>query len=270
MSVTTTGADKWDRKMARFAAELKRAMPSLVNQAARSCAIQYAYASLPVGFNDPEKFKITIISEVARVFITRENASGVYLMIRDVDPVKAEAYWAAHKKGSARRAADILNSVNICRSTDISILKNARTGKNGHVPKRIKPRSLVTKGERSAIVNRQVKLAGFAKAGWVNAGRSLGGRLRTNNVSSTGVRSTSETIPAWLRAVANKHKNTGGSYTGSTETSAFAEIYTSVRHGEEPALWAGAQDSADEMARSYFVNACTEAIHILKSRIFAA
>ena len=268
MKVTTDSA-KWDRKMARFSAELQRTLPSVVNQAARSCAIQYAYASQPHGFMDPEKFKLTIVSEVARVFITRQNASGVYLLIREIDPAKAEAYRAAHKKGSMRRAADILNSVNIPRSTDISILKNARTGKNAHVPKKIKARSLVTQGEQRAIINRQLKLAGFAKAGWVNAGRSLGGRLRTNNTSASGQRTTTETIPTWIRAVANKYKDSGGSHTGSTATTAFAEIYTSVRHAEN-ALSDGAKTSATEMARTYFVNACRESIQILKAKIFAA
>jgi hypothetical protein len=269
MASVTTDAAKWDRKMARFALELKRSMPSLVNQAARSCAIQYAYVSQPFGFTDPEKFRKTIEAEVTRVFITRQNASGVYLLIRDIDPIKAEAYWAAHKKGSTRRAADILNSVNIPRSTDVSLLKNARTGKNAHVPKKIKPRSLVTQGEQRAIINRQVKLAGFAKAGWVNAGRSLGGRLRTNTTSATGQRTTTETIPAWIRAVANKYKTSGGSTTGSTETGAYAEIYTSVRHAQN-ALSDGAKTSATEQARTYFVNACKESIQILKQKIFAA
>ena len=267
--MVTTDSAKWDRKMARFSAELKRTLPSVVNQAARSCAIQYAYASLPYGFMDPQKFKDAIVGEVARVFITRDNRSGVYLMIREVDPIKAEAYWAAQKKGSLRRAGDILNSVNLPRSTDISILKNARTGKNAHVPKKIKPRSLVTQGEQRAIINRQVKLAGFAKAGWVNAGRSLGQRLRTNNVAADGTRTTTETIPAWIRAVANKHKTTGGSSTGSTDTTAYAEIYTSVRHATN-ALSDGAKTSETEKARTYFVNACKESITILKAKIFAA
>jgi hypothetical protein len=268
MSTRVIGGGEFDRKMAKLAEGLGRELPSLVRQAARAGAQNFGFYTAPYGFDEPERFRAKIESDVRRVFATREDASAVYLLLRAVDPQKAEAYWAAHKKGSKRRAADILNSVSIPRGADLSVLKAARSSRRGHVPPKIQPRALATKTELNALVRKQMKLAGFAKAGWYQAGRGLGGRIRTNVVdAATGKRSTRETFPAFIRKLANANGGIGGARMGSDAFSAFAEIFTNVNHAVD-ALPKGQQARAAAMAQEAFDAACVEALRVVRSRVF--
>ncbi len=254
-----------------LANQLGRSLPSLTAQGARSCAINYGYHTQPYGFAEVAKvaYEHTVEAEVARVYTTRENASGVYLLIRAVDPVKAEAYWAAHKKGRKRRAADILNSVSIQRSTSLAILKAARTGKNGHVPKKIQPRSLVTKQEQRAIQKRQKALVGFAKAGWYQAARALG-RVRSTVVADDGSRTSAQIFPAYIRTLARRNSGIGSGKTVSSPHHAMTSISTHVRHAL-PALPESARKKAEESARQAFQKACREAMAaIVRNRHKAA
>lgn len=261
------GASEFDRKMQRLVAELGRDLPSLVKQAARSGAQNYGFYAGPYGFDEPKKFKKIIEAEVRRVFATRDQPSAVYLLIRQVDPIKAEAYWDAHTKGSKRRALNILNSVSIPKGADLAVLKKARTGRRGHVPKRIQPRALATTSELNAMVKRQVGLAGFAKAGWYQAARGIGGRVRTNFVREDGTRGTKETFPAYIRKLANANPGIGGARQGGGEMHYWVEIFSNVRHAID-ALPKGQQLRADAEAEEAFTNACMKALAEMRARIF--
>jgi hypothetical protein len=267
MNVRMIGAAELDAKLAKLAEELRRSIPSLVKQQARSSATNFAFRSVPFGFQEPEKFRATIEAEVRRVYATRENPNAVYLLLRAVDPQQAEIYWSLHKKGKVRQANQILNSVSIQRGSDVGILKNARVGKGAHVPKKIAPRSLVTSTELRAIVKRQVRLAGFAKAGWYQAARAIGGRLRTNFTTADGVRGTKETFPAYLRKLANASPGIGGARQGGDEMSYFVEIFSSVKHAVE-ALPHGRQAEAERAARDFFVESCAKQLQIIREKIF--
>lgn len=261
------GASEFDRKMQRLTAELGRDLPSLVKQAARSGAQNYGFHTAPYGFDEPEVFRATIEAEVRRVFATRDQPSAVYLLIRQVDPVKAEAYWAAHKKGSKRRALDILNSVSIRKGADLAVLRDARKGRAGHVPKKIQPRALVTTAELNAMVKRQQKLAGFAKAGWYAAARGIGGRVRTNFTRDDGTRGTKETFPAFIRKLANGNAGIGGARQGGGETHYWVEIFSNVRHAIN-ALPESRRKQAEAAAEEGFSRACREALAAMRGRIF--
>ena len=263
--VKVMGAAQFDRKMERLAEEMGRSIPSLVKQQARSEAVNYGFHTSPYGFDTPEKFLDKIEGDIRRVFATREQPGAVYLLIRQVDPIKAEQYWAAHKKGSKRRALDILNSVSIRRGADLNVLKDARTGWWGRVPKRIQPRALATKSELNALVKRQQKLAGFAKAAWYQAGRGIGGRIRTNFVREDGSRGTKETFPAWIRKLANANAGIGGARQGGGESHYWVEIFSQVRHGAD-ALYR--ESEAIEAAREGFEKACMAALVEIRAKIF--
>jgi hypothetical protein len=250
---------------------LGRTLPSLTAQGARSGAINYGFYTLPYGFLETTKvaLQLKIGDEVSRVYTTRDNPSGVYLLIRAVDPVKAEAYWAAHKKGSTRRALDILNSVNIQRSTSTSILKAARTGRRASVPKKIQPRSLVTRQELKAIQKRQMQLAGFAKAGWYAAARSLG-RVRSSVVADDGSRNSVQVFPAYIRAIARKYPGLGSARTVASQYNAATTITSHVRHAAE-AIPDGLMFKAEESAQRAFRETCRLALsHIIRNRHRAA
>lgn len=266
-NVRVMGATEFDRKLERLGEEMRRAVPSLVKQHARSGAVNLGFHTLPYGFDEPEAFRAKIEADVRRVFATREDASAVYLLIRQVDPQKAELYWAAHKKGSRRRALDILNSVTIPRGADVAVLKEARKGRGGSVPKRIQPKALVTKSELNAMVKRQQRLAGFAKAAWYQAGRAIGGRIRTNVVRTDGTRGARETFPAFIRKLANGNAGLGGARQGGGETHYWVEIFTNVRHARN-ALSKAKEAQAMAAAREGFEKACREALAEMRGRIF--
>lgn len=255
MSVHTRGIDRWERDLRSIAASLGRELPSLCAQGARSCAINYGYHSLPYGFDESiaAHYRQMIKVQVATVYAVRDNPSAVYLLIKAVDPLKAEQYWAAHKKGRRRRMADIVNSVSIQKSTDISILKSARTGRNANVPKRTAPKSLVTIQQLRAIQKQQERLVGFAKAGWYQAARKLG-RVR-RSVDNNGVRTSEQIFPAYIRSLARKHQNIGDAVVRSTADSASATISTNVRHAVN-AMPPRRQAQAEASAEDHFRQAC--------------
>lgn len=271
--VTVRGVSEWNRKMNSLAKDMGRSLPSLCAQGARSACISYAARTLPFGFSTVAAVSMRLIlgAEVSRVYVTRDNPSAVYLLIKKSDPQKAEQYWAAQKKNGAqsRRAMDILNSVSgMEKSTSVSILKAARTSRHAHVPKRIAPRSLVTKQELSTIINKQQKLVGFAKAGWYSAARALGGRVRTNLVWADGSRSTVETFPDYVRKLANANPGIGTATVATSPTSASATVGTNVRHAVN-ALPASQQAEAEAIAEVAFNDACRTALKFYQQKHFA-
>lgn len=250
---------RWER----MAQRLNRELPSLVMQAARTCAINMGYHTQPYGFSEvtANQFKLTVAAEVARVFTTRQQASGVYLLIRAVDPVKAEQYWAAHKKGSHRRALDILNSVALPNQPDISVLKAARVSKNAHVPKRYTPRVLLTAPQQRALIKQQQDLVGLAKAGWYQAARSLG-RVRSGD--------SVQVFPNYIRRVARQHAGLGSSRLTHQRNHARCTVSTNVRHANN-ALPAARRAQAQDSAEQFFRKKCRESIAlIIRSRARAA
>lgn len=270
-SVTTRGLRETSKAFQNMANALGRTLPSLTAQGARSGAINYGFYTLPYGFLETTKvaLQLRIMDDVSRVYTTRDNPSGVYLLIRAVDPLKAEAYWAAHKKGRQRRALDILNSVSIQRSTDVSVLNAARSGIRGSVPKKIQPRSLVTRQELRAIQKRQSNLAGFAKAGWYAAARSLG-RVRSSVVADDGSRNSVQIFPPYIRALARKYQGLGSSRTVASQYNAATTVTSHVRHAED-AIPGGLMFKAEESAQRAFREACRLALsHIIRNRHRAA
>lgn len=270
-TINTRGAQRTKKTFARMAQALNRTLPSLVTQGARSCAINYGYHTQPYGFADApaEKFRSTVGAQVAQIYATRENPSAVYLLIRNIDPVKAEAYWAAHKKGSKRRALDILRSVSVPNGTDISILKAARTGRKASVPKRAAARSLVTMPQQRALWKQQRALVGFAKAGWYQAARALG-RVRRSVEMTDGTRTSEEIFPGYIRKLARQYPGIGHGVTVSTDTHAACTVSSSVRHAAD-ALEEGRKLQAEDSARENFRDACRVALyHITQKRTRSA
>jgi hypothetical protein len=254
---------RWER----MAQRLNRELPSLVMQAARTCAINMGYHTQPYGFSEvtANQFKLAVAAEVARVFTTRQQASGVYLLMRRVDPVKAEQYWAAHKKGSHRRALDILNSVALPNQPDISVLKAARVSKNAHVPKRYTPRVLLTAPQQRALIKQQQDLVGLAKAGWYQAARSLG-RVRSGVVRADGSRTSEEIFPNYIRRVARQHAGLGSSRLTHQRNHARCTVSTNVRHANN-ALSSVNRAKAQDSANEAFRKACRDSISaIIRSR----
>lgn len=218
--VTVVGSTEVARALLRFPQKFGRTMLSLVKQEARGLAVELARNTKPYGFADKAKKRgeVAIHRDIRRVFITPAMA---FATVRKTDPIAADKFWAAsanHRFAAARKAIQAssspLSQIQLGR-LDPSLHQHARTG-YGNVSKGQKPLQVVTNTKvLDTYAARIMKRVGFAKGSWINAAKSLGGRVRG--------------VPQW----ASRHKQASGRATISTGDNPYATLTSNLDYIED-------------------------------------
>lgn len=252
-AIKVTGAAAFARRLEKFSKDLGRSIESILKQEARACAVSLCFNTLPFGFGDPgAKQKVKIAGDIRKVYATTQQIYAVTELIKPRSQRLAMAFWHAAKKGDDARARKYLRQAGFSVETlDAALHRAVRTGPQGSVAKSTTPQQVVKDNSLARYTRDKIGTIGTAKAGWANAARGIGGRVRTNNVdAATGARSTSETIPAYIRKLERKYPGLGGARVMPRRI----EIFTNVTYADE-ALPQGSFDAAITNARASFAAA---------------
>lgn len=265
------GSKELAAKLKAYPDLVKRETESLLRQEARAVCVELARQTLPgPGFDFPRKFQWQIVGEIRQVFASRDQPNTVFAMLQHHAPQLANAYWNAWKSRKLSVMQDILRRANLPEGLNRADHKASRTGPRGHVAARPNgPASLANAASARKYVNEKIATIGFAKAGWVAAALSLGGRIRSNTRAADGTRSTAEKIPAWIRKIANKNKGIGGSRMTEDKSVIRLEVFTNVRHAQE-ALPNDLMQVGLENAESNFIRALRHSMAALNRKLFKA
>jgi hypothetical protein len=264
------GTGAFAAKLTRFASELGRDLESVVKQEARALAGEYGAATGPgmgMAQTTGDKLKRKIDSDVRRAFASRQNPQAVYRLLSTKSPQLAAAYWHAYKAKKTRRMGQILTQAGLAEGVSSQALRGVRTNGKGGVPKNIEPLSLGREPQVAALSRRQQLLVGTAKAGWHQAAKGLGGRVRRNLTDSDGKRRTEEIFPEYVRKVSNRFSGLGGAFFVGGEKPS-ATIFSSVRHAVDALISPGAIEQANERAQARFHKALLEALQWRRLRTF--
>ena len=101
------GAAELVRKMKAHPELIAREVESILRQEARALCVEYARLSGPGrGMTEAplDKARKGIAAEMNRTIATRQNPAKVFLLMKQHDPVLANAYWYKHKSRMARDA----------------------------------------------------------------------------------------------------------------------------------------------------------------------
>lgn len=270
VKVQAHGARELASQLRDYPAILHRETESILRQQARALCLEYAGATMPgPGFDaaKDQKFKQRVAGDVGRVFASKDRPGSVFAAIQRVNPALAGAYWwGAVKKDNPTAAERILRLANIPRGLSAAALKAARTDPYARVPKTQQPVSLAPAPQVRALVKKQTALVGFAKAGWVAAANSLGGRVRKNIRNDDGTRTTEERFPKSVRDLARKFPGIGGSTYTSSGGRHTLTIFTNVRHARN-AMNEPLQRSAEDRAQQRFTKAIGHALRALNKKL---
>jgi hypothetical protein len=240
-----SGGRAFAASLRRHVQELEKDVQAVLRQEARALAISYGLATVPFGQSTGPKYRKKIEADVGKVFATRDDAPGVYRMLKRHAPQLASAYWAAHKSGKKSRADAIVRKAGLPQGgASRGGMKQYRTRADGAVGRINEPTSLVRSNERNKVIRESQATVGTAKAGWHQAGKALGARTRRNLVSATGKRTTVEAFPAYVRKVSRKFSGLGGAFVGRNRV----RIWTNVRHARK-AMRPRLQKAAEHFAR---------------------
>ena len=174
---------------------------------ARQLAAAYAEATVPPasgGDKAADKFRARIASEQSRLYPTRNDHRAIYGMIHQTDENLAAAYWQAVQSGRTRVANRILLAAGLPQAQpSASESLSARTGRGRSVPKNAQPIGVAQANQLRRHIKERQSRVGLAKAGWLAAGLSLGGRIRQGG---------KERLPKYVRDLARKDPGLGGSW----------------------------------------------------------
>jgi hypothetical protein len=171
------GASDVARLLRRYPEKVGRTLLSLVKQEGRGLAVELARNTRPFGFS--EKARKTGEDAVAK------DISGVFALpsdafeeIRKSDPQAADRFWANIQNRRFARAENNLRQT----SSGWNDLKVGRLDQSLHKWGNLggaKPKQIVTSPKaRDTYIAKIQKRVGFAKGSWINAGKSIGGRIR--------------------------------------------------------------------------------------------
>jgi hypothetical protein len=171
------GASDVSRLLRRYPEKVGRTLLSLVKQEARGLSVELARNTRPFGFS--EKARKTGADAVAK------DISGVFALpsdafeeIRKSDPAAADRFWANIQNRRFARAENHLRQT----SSGWNDLAVGRLDPKLHQWGQLgaaKPKQIVTSPKaRDTYIARIQKRVGFAKGSWINAGKSIGGRVR--------------------------------------------------------------------------------------------
>ncbi len=167
----------------RFPEKISRTMLSLVKQEARGMAVEIARNTRPYGFSETarKRGEKAVAGDINKVFVLPSDA---YEQLRKTDPVTAERFWAHVSNRRFSRASKTLaasssswNQLTL-RRLDPRQHQQSRTGPNANVTRK-QPAQIVTSAKaRDNYIAKIQKRVGFAKGSWLNAAKSIGGRVR--------------------------------------------------------------------------------------------
>lgn len=249
ISIRLTGARELEAALRRHPERVAATTQRALEMSARGLCIAYGKHTSPPdagGETALNGYRSRIGKDVARVFPVSTDLAAVYRLMLAHAPHLAGAWWHAVKSQDTKRANDILRLADLPRSApSAATLKSYRTAAKGRVDRRKSPESLARPAEQSRLAKSQAALVGVAKAGWHQAAKAIGGRVRINLVAEDGKRSTAEAFPAWVRKVSRKIAGLGGAMVGKGRVT----IFSNVRHAAaaiEPRHKAGAEAAAAE------------------------
>ena len=171
------GAFTVARLLRRYPEKVSRTLLSLVKQEARGLSVELARNTRPFGFS--EKARKTgekaVAKDIGGVFALPSDA---FEEIRKSDPAAADRFWANIQNRRFARAENNLRQTSSgWKDLTVGRLdpKLHRWGQLGGS----KPKQIVTSPKaRETYIARIQKRVGFAKGSWLNAGKTIGGRVR--------------------------------------------------------------------------------------------
>ena len=216
------GASDVVRLLRRHPEKVGRTIESLVKQEGRGLAVELARNTRPFGFS--EKARKTGEDAVAR------DISGVFALpsdafeeIRKTDPQAADRFWANISNRRFSRAENHLRQTSSCWN-DLSV---GRLDPKLHFWGGLgaaKPKQIVTSAKaRDTYIAKIQKRVGFAKGSWINAGKSIGGRIRG--------------AVQWT----TRHKQAPGSATVKTGDKAFVTLVNKLDYIDDVTTYKGIQ-----------------------------
>lgn len=216
------GASDVARLLRRYPEKVGRTLLSLVKQEARGMSVELARNTRPFGFS--EKARKTGEDAVAK------DISGVFALpsdafeeIRKSDPAAADRFWANIQNRRFTRAETALRkSSSGWKDLSVGRLdpKLHQWGQLGAA----KPKQIVTSAKaRDTYIAKIQKRVGFAKGSWINAGKSIGGRVRG--------------AVQW----ATRHKQAPGSATIKTGDSPAVTLVNNLDYIEDVTTYKGIQ-----------------------------
>lgn len=171
------GASDVARLLRRYPEKVGRTLLSLVKQESRGLSVELARNTRPFGFS--EKARKTgenaVAKDIMGVFALPSDA---FEEIRKSDPAAADRFWANIQNRRFSRAENNLRQTS-SGWKDLSVGRlDPKLHKWGDLGAS-KPKQIVTSEKvRDTYIARIQKRVGFAKGSWINAGKSIGGRLR--------------------------------------------------------------------------------------------
>ncbi|MDH3603194.1 MAG: hypothetical protein OEU26_26570 [Candidatus Tectomicrobia bacterium] len=191
---------------------------------ARALAIEYGFNTVPFGFGEETRSAHgkRIEKEVRWMFPSIEDPGHVYRVLRQVDVGMAAEFWRAHKQGDRAKMEKVLRRRTIPKGVDRGTYERRRN-KGGYVPYQALPVAVVTAGRQASFAKEKKKTIGIAKAGWLQAAKAIGGRVR---------RQGKEAFPKYVRAASRLVAGLGGAEVVEQGRFPSVTIYSEVRYAE--------------------------------------
>ena len=165
------------RLLRRYPEKVERTLLSLVKQEARGLSVELARNTRPFGFSEKARKtgEVAVARDISGVFALPSDA---FEEIRKSDPAAADRFWANIQNRRFSRAEKNLRQTS-SGWKDLSVGRlDPKLHKWGQLGA-AKPKQIVTSPKaRETYIARIQKRVGFAKGSWINAGKSIGGRIR--------------------------------------------------------------------------------------------
>ncbi len=218
------GLDEVLAKLSRFPKDVEKVTERVLKQAGRAVAAEAGKLTGKGGLNESqgERQEKKIAREARSLFPATDDGGRIYDLIKAKDEVLAKQFYAAFKAKNVKLQNALMRKAGVSRALDESAHKRLR--KRGGVKSSSVPLAVVAPGRQRSYIRRQQKLVGLVKGGWFAAGKSLGGRQRTQTPEGKTV----NTFPGYVRRHGRKATIGGSSYTGARN--ARLRIWNAVRH----------------------------------------
>lgn len=218
------GLDEVLTKLSRFPGDLEKVTERVLKQAARGIAAEAGKLTGHGGLSEKqgEKSEKKIAREARLLFPAKTDGGRIYDAIKAKDDVLAKQFYAAFKSGDVKRTNALMRKAGVPSRIDESAHQRLR--KSGGVKASTLPLAAVAQGTQRAYIRRHQKLTGLVKGGWFAAGKSLGGRQRTQTTEGKSI----ETFPKYVRRHGKRSSIGGSSYRGGKNARLI--IWNSVRH----------------------------------------
>jgi len=208
------------RLVNRYPEKVGRTMESLVKQEARGLAVELARNTRPFGFSEKAKKlgERAVAKDISGVFAL---PSAAFEEIRKSDPGAADRFWSNIQNRRFSRAETALRS----SSSGWKDLSVGRLDPKLHKWGQLggdKPKQIVTSGKAlDTYIAKIQKRVGFAKGTWINAAKSIGGRVRGS--------------VQWV----TRHKQSPGTATVKTGDKASVTLINKLDYIEEVSTYTG-------------------------------